>query len=182
MKTGEKRNEIRAHSLQCEPWPPILVWDTSLLCFQCHHNSYSTSHRVPPRFGPFHQRSPPGGSTRCTRISSSTSLCRVTPKPSSLLPQLSPRIPCAPITKLHASEVHLTPDAPGTTQLLCSKLVIPHTEPLMCAWNTKEIHNTHKSEAAQEEQANRNKRCKTLCELNPDMWRTQTFLLPGRKA
>lgn len=141
---GGKRNEVRAYRLclQSEPvslatnpglghFPPLLqVPPQYLLHFSSSSSkiwSFSSS------FGPFHQRNPPGGSSRCTRISASTSLCRVTPKPSFLLPQLSPHIPCTPSTKLDASEVHLTPDAPCTTQVLCSKLVILHTEPLMRA-------------------------------------------------
>ena len=47
---------------------------------------------------------------------------------------------------------------------------------------TKETHNTHKNKTAQEEQANGHKRCKTLAVLNPDTWKAQPFLLPGRKA
>lgn len=47
---------------------------------------------------------------------------------------------------------------------------------------TRETHNTHKNKEAQEEQANGHKRCKTLAVLNPDTWRAQPFLLPGRKA
>lgn len=51
MKSGHTGS---AYNLNLCPWPPTPVWDTSLLCFKFHHNTYSISHRVPPRFGPFH--------------------------------------------------------------------------------------------------------------------------------
>lgn len=72
---GEKKEQNQGHmasayKVNLSPHPPFLIQDTSLLCFQLHHNPHSILgqflHLCPSLS---HHRSAPGGSSKCIRIS-----------------------------------------------------------------------------------------------------------------
>lgn len=131
----------------------------------------------------------PGECRRYSRIPSCT-LCKVTPKCPSSLPQLSTHVPCYHNTKLDALEAHLRhPIYRPAAEPSCyaESLLFPMLAPTPSLWYVhansrcyrKRPHNTPQNEVAQQKQAKGHRRCKMLVVVSLDTCRAQPFLLSG---